>query len=372
MGGERLSCACSIKRHAVCLVCVFHLEFSVVFADKLQNCPVRISCLPSGNGRLCYGGEKSPVFYVAVAAASLHTDFKETVKLFFKVQISFFCLYLCLGLLKISGGDFFVDNERIRYYLGYGWVNRAAYCLMFSCLELLYLKNGRLSLPQFILVEALNGFLYIKTKTVFPMVLTFFLGLAGAVAYLKEKSVLKEERYIRERRYLSQLLFCLFVLVSFVLPLLYRSDNSVLRVLNSVLNSRLSLAKKAMSLYGLGLLGNDVQWTGSSTLLFGLSDSKEYFYVDCDYIKTAIQYGIVFCGFVVLTYLLGIRNSYKQNDRVVCLCILFIGALCMFEPELIDFSFNPFFLYAYATSPVSPSRTLPAELRNGQIPKERA
>ena len=196
-------------------------------------------------------------------------------------------------------------------------------------------------------LELLNFYLYIKTKTVFPMLLTFGIGALGIMLTVKRRSVFRRIRYTKGKMLFSELIFLGIVVVAMVIPIMYRSGSSALIAFNRLVNSRLSLASKAIDRYGLTLLGHEVQWTGSSTLMFGLSKSSEYFYVDCDFIKLGIQYGMIFCGFVIFLYMASIYIAYKRGDGVMCLCVLIIGVLCMFEPELIDFTFNPFFLYAF-------------------------
>ena len=300
------------------------------------------------------GGDKSPIFYILLAVAASQTDFKKTVLLFFWIQMLFFALYVFLGLTGISGGEYVFNSGRDRCFLGYGWVNRSAFCLMFAGMELFYLKNGELNPVQVLLLEALNLFIYIKTKTVFPMLLTLGVGGLGIcffvkkrIAFRRRSRMTRKSGFTKTKMVGAQMAFLAIVVMSFGLPILYGRGNAAMRALNRVLNSRLSLANTAIERYGLSLLGNKVQWTGASTLMFGLSKSSEYFYVDCDFIKLGIQYGMLFCGFVIFLYMASIYIAYKRGDGVMCLCVLIIGVLCMFEPELIDFTFNPFFLYAF-------------------------
>lgn len=293
------------------------------------------------------GSDRSPLFYLLIVIASIQADFKKTVNIFLRIQLVFFILYTLLGILGISGSDYVVTQMRERYFLGYGWVNRAAYCWLFICLEYLYLHKGKIKPKEIIVSQLINAFIYYKTKTLFPMLLTAGIGGYGFYNYIKSGFSVKTRIHSKKALACAILMFSGFFIIGIVLPLRYSPDNAILRSMNLLLNSRLSLAKTVIDKYGFGLLGHDVQWTGASTLMFGLSSTNEYFYADCDYVKLGIQYGMLFCGFVVVSYLAGIVKAYYYREPIATFCILFIGLLCIFEPELIDFTFNPFFLYSF-------------------------
>ncbi len=44
-------------------------------------------------------------------------------------------------------------------------------------------------------------------------------------------------------------------------------------------------------------------------------------------------------------YMMGLIRSCQIEKFEISFCILFIGIICVFEPRLIDFGFNPFILF---------------------------
>lgn len=304
------------------------------------------------------GPQKLPIFYFVLIATAVKTDFRKIVKIFLFIQATTFVIYLSLALLGIMGSGEVVEVGRIRSYLGYGWVNRASYNLLFMSLELLYLRKRALDPVLAIILSAVNWFVYVKTHTVFSMAITFMIIAYGAIYYFYSKSDRKIKFFKKNRKrdyYLLLTAFLVLIVAGIALILIFKSSNPFLYKLNRFVTGRLELGKKAIDRYGLHLGGNKLQWIGSSTLRFGLAEGNDYFYVDNGFLQIALEFGLIFTAFVLFMYTAAIKKAVSLKDYSFAAIVLFLGMVFVFEPYVIDFALNPFVIYYFSkiTIPIS-------------------
>ena len=304
------------------------------------------------------GPQKLPIFYFVLIATAVKTDFRKIVKIFLFIQATTFVIYLSLALLGIMGSGEVVEVGRIRSYLGYGWVNRASYNLLFMSLELLYLRKRALDPVLAIILSAVNWFVYVKTHTVFSMVITFMIIAYGTIYYFYSKSDRKIKFFKKNRKrdyYLLLTAFLVLIVAGIALILIFKSSNPFLYKLNRFVTGRLELGKKAIDRYGLHLGGNKLQWIGSSTLRFGLAEGNDYFYVDNGFLQIALEFGLIFTAFVLFMYTAAIKKAVSLKDYSFAAIVLFLGMVFVFEPYVIDFALNPFVIYYFSkiTIPIS-------------------
>lgn len=304
------------------------------------------------------GPQKLPIFYFVLIATAVKTDFRKIVKIFLFIQATTFVIYLSLALLGIMGSGEVVEVGRIRSYLGYGWVNRASYNLLFMSLELLYLRKRALDPVLAIILSAVNWFVYVKTHTVFSMAITFMIIAYGTIYYFYSKSDRKIKFFKKNRKrdyYLLLTAFLVLIVAGIALILIFKSSNPFLYKLNRFVTGRLELGKKAIDRYGLHLGGNKLQWIGSSTLLFGLAEGNDYFYVDNGFLQIALEFGLIFTAFVLFMYTAAIKKAVFLKDYSFAAIVLILGMVFVFEPYVIDFALNPFVIYYFSkiTIPIS-------------------
>lgn len=304
------------------------------------------------------GPQKLPIFYFVLIATAVKTDFRKIVKIFLFIQATTFVIYLSLALLGIMGSGEVVEVGRIRSYLGYGWVNRASYNLLFMSLELLYLRKRALDPVLAIILSAVNWFVYVKTHTVFSMAITFMIIAYGTIYYFYSKSDRKIKFFKKNRKrdyYLLLTAFLVLIVAGIALILIFKSSNPFLYKLNRFVTGRLELGKKAIDRYGLHLGGNKLQWIGSSTLRFGLAEGNDYFYVDNGFLQIALEFGLIFTAFVLFMYTAAIKKAVSLKDYSFAAIVLILGMVFVFEPYVIDFALNPFVIYYFSkiTIPIS-------------------
>ncbi len=293
------------------------------------------------------GSDRSPIFHFLVLFCGMGVDFKRCVKLFFGIQLVTFGFYLLSAALGLWGSGYDLSQPgRKRYYLGYGWVNRASYCWFFITLELLYLKKGRLRPLLMAGLAGMNLAIFLLTNTAFSMLMTFF-TLALSAAYQLERLALRRRRLPDKRRLgrVLVLLFLVTVLIGVGLPFVFTWASPLMQRLNRLTNFRLSLGQTAIRRYGVHLGGNKLTWVGSSSLLLGIGDATEYFYVDSGFLQFALSYGLLFTGFLVLIYLYSLKKAAEKGEYSLAVCLMILSVLFIFEPYVVDFAYNPFVFY---------------------------
>lgn len=292
------------------------------------------------------GTANSPIFYLLFFVAGINTDFKTIVKIFLTIQLFTFILYLFCGLTGITGEETIEQTGRTRAFLGYGWVNRASYCLLFMTIELLYLSDFKLRIMPAMAIMIANIVIYYLTRTFFSMAITIIIVFAGLM-YKYFRFSKRGCFFLNEKR--LTFFYVLTIIISLLLPLLYKPGHAIWEIINKAVTGRLALSQEAIQRYGLHIWGNKVEWVGSSTLLFGLSESKEYFYVDAGFLNLALEFGLLFTGVIAYLYLRGIRLACWNRDTAMTMCLFVLFCLYIFEPYVIDFAFNPFPLFFIST-----------------------
>ena len=299
------------------------------------------------------GPQKAPLLYFVLLVTGIQTNFRKCVKIFFVIQLTTFILYVTLAQLGISGADVIDDAGRKRCFMGYGWVNRASYSWLFICLEILYLKKGRLNPALGLVLSAVNSFIFYRTRTVFSMSMTFGIIGCGVLHYCWRKLNKKRRRNYQMIYRLSAIFFVVTIIIGLILPLVYSPANPVLYHINKMVTGRLSLAQDALGKYGLHLGGNKLQWVGSSTLMFGLTNENEYFYVDNGFLQMALESGLLFTFLIIFLYISSIKIACVMENMTIVVVLEILGILFVFEPYVIDFAFNPFVLYFFSSITVN-------------------
>ena len=159
---------------------------------------------------------------------------------------------------------------------------------------------------------------------------------------LKKKEILKENRKIQRAG-----VFCMPVCAvgSILLALLYNQDYGWMRLLNRILNTRLSQGHEGFERYSIPLLGQEVVMNGNGGALH-LKDGVEYFFLDSSYINILLQYGIlVLAMLTVLSVWIMFRLMKAQMPgRMFILMVVFL--CCVMEQHLMEIAYHPFWLMA--------------------------
>lgn len=174
--------------------------------------------------------------------------------------------------------------------------------------------------------------------------------LAAGLAYVKLRRLLARRRgkVYRMTRGLSFVMAVMAVpaaVISLVLAYIYSPKVAWLYKLNGMLSKRLDLSHRAVGRYPVTLLGQFVKmngWGGDTAYHNG------YFWIDCSYIVTLLQYGVLVLGIVIAILVVSAFRQRKLGSWERLGVLTLVAGQCMVEHHLTEIAYDPFLLLAFA------------------------
>lgn len=284
-------------------------------------------------------GERTIFIFVLLIGCTCTSDEKKILKLSCIIQGGVLFLTIVCALTRITQ-NLVVDEERMRYSLGFAWASYAPNLFLFVSMQYMLLRRDKISWLELIVMEAINSFICLQTDTKMSfLVLTVLVCVIGVNRVVSVKQYLlqvKEKFFYLKKVYLILPWVCAFFAV--FLPL-YRQESLFWKIMNSGFSGRLEYGKNAIMNYGFSLLGQKIDMQGFSVLG---KTYEVYNYVDSSYLQIAIRYGIVLLAFICVLYGAALLKMCQRRDGRFLLLLLVILFLCVEEPFLFDVSFNVF------------------------------
>lgn len=223
-------------------------------------------------------------------------NYKSALKIVFWMRLGTTILLMRLSSLNVienriiyrDGSDIAIRNA-----MGYNHPNGfGIYCfVLISLWFILYVDSQKPNIIKIAIVIILNVFQYRMTnsRAAFLMLLLWTV-LVLALYYFKDV-----------RYYQKVARYCMIggLIISFVIPLLYRSGGWMQGV-NRLLNSRISLSQSYIRVYGTSFFGQHI---GMNTT------SGSYWFLDSGYLNLFLKFGIITGVIFLLLYL----NVCKQK-----------------------------------------------------------
>lgn len=231
-----------------------------------------------------------------------------------------------------------------RWYLGFLYSLYPATIMTNITFLVIYYRKEKIYWRELLILLLANAFIFYQTDSR----LSFITAVVGIVisGFLK----LKPDFFVRKKNFtfILSLAFIFFALISIVISLKYNSDIGWQSKMNTILSDRLSLQHEAMQKYGLTLMGQDINANGNGLNPFGETPAlmtETYFYVDNEYIRWLLSYGIIlFVIFIGLFTVVSIK-SRKYDRRGYLLIILVLLAIeCTIQDSFLNIEYNAFLL----------------------------
>ena len=144
------------------------------------------------------------------------------------------------------------------------------------------------------------------------------------------------------KRILSIMAFPIGISMIFFSLVKYDPNNTVWNQLNSVLNSRMSLAQNGYFDYGIKLFGNYIEMEGNSAL----EEAMEYFYIDSGYAYSLLGYGLLFTLVAMALYSILFYYSCKTNNKAMFVWILSIWIFSFVNNVWVSVDINPILVFS--------------------------
>ena len=265
---------------------------------------------------------------------SVHKMNFRRILIFWSISIFLFMLFvfvfLKLGMLENTlrlqlGG-------RLRYSQGYQYVSLGANYLFHLTLVYLYLRKSEIKFLEMFILAAINYYFYVNTDTKSA----FFLStLALILVFVFKNKIISRKMLIIT----GEIVLTAGMLIPIFLTYLYNPNSSFFQTLNTALTGRLSLGNKTLSLYGVDIFGQRIDWElqQRATSVF-----DNYLYVDSSFVNILLHYGIVLLVLIWLSYYLLIKAGYFNTIEMLIFIVLIIHS--MFDPQFFELMYNPLLL----------------------------
>ena len=290
-------------------------------------------------------GERTVFLFVLLLGCVYASNGKTILKLSCILQGGVLFVIILCAITGITE-NLIVDEERMRYSLGFAWASYAPNLFLFVSMQYMLLRRNKITWLEIIAIELINIFIFLQTDTKMSfLVLTLLVCVMALNRIVVIRTYLlrvKQRLFSIERRHLIAVPW-ICALLALLLPL-YRQDSILWKVLNSGFSGRLLLGKNAIMNYGFSFLGQKIDMNGFSVLG---KNYEVYNYVDSSYLQIAIRYGIVLLALVCVLYGAALLKARKRKDGMLILFLIVILFLCIEEPFLFDVGFNLFPVLAF-------------------------
>lgn len=284
------------------------------------------------------------VFMLLLAAKDMEPD--RVLRRTFALQIA----VMAIPLIGSSVGvipDLLFKREQIpiRHALGYTYPSVMVTSCFFILLLYVWNKNKPLSWQEFLVIEALNFFIYKLTDS-----RTGFLLIAFAALIVWGVGV-KWKRWGRRRQksrfWNVRAVFYDFFpvwLSLFLLLLCVTLPWGVTQWINRFLTNRIQLIVNAAAEYGIRAFGSHIEWVG-----FGGSVDTDrllasYNFVDSSYGFILINYGWLVFLLVISAFVWGCHRVRTRESGIRQFVFWMVLVYCFIEPRLLELQVNAFLL----------------------------
>lgn len=285
-------------------------------------------------------GERTVFLFVVLLATVYGCDRKKILKLSCAIQGGVLFLTIFCALLGFIQ-NIVVDEERMRYSLGFAWASYASNLFLFVVMQYLIIRRNKIMWFELMIMEFINVFIFFQTDTkmsflIVTIILCIMLVMKIGVV---EKFFLnlKKHLFSLKRQYFIRIPWICALLAVFI-PL-YKNESTLWKIINTGLSGRLEYGKKGIINYGFSICGQKIDMQGFSVL--GQND-KIYNYIDSSYLQIAIRYGILMLFLVCIIYSFALVKIKNENDALAFMIFMVILLLCIVEPFLFDVAFNIF------------------------------
>jgi hypothetical protein len=282
-----------------------------------------------------FGGNFQLFTYAALVFAAIDIDVKKLLKIFSIEVLVLLVLMIFLPSVNIFP-NIILDATRTRYSLGFSWVTLAPTFWLFLLFVYYFDNNKHTSLQQNLLFILISSLLYILTNSrLFYIIQLLLIAVEGIAQYTSEKKLTITVK-LTWLKWLPFVLFACSLLLAF-----FYSKSPIWIILNNMLSGRLELAHTALANYGISLFGKDITWIGYSA---NYKATDVYNFVDNSYLNIMFSYGISSLLLVLYSYYKKLESlvSLKLYNQTIVIVLILL--LCISEPRLISFPYNPFIL----------------------------
>lgn len=262
------------------------------------------------------------------------------------VNVTLIVSSLLLGFVILSSYLGIIDDYvlyttsgRVRHYLGFRYALYAPTIVFNIVALMIYKYKEKLSYFQIAVLFILNIFVYSKTQSRLTFYTTLMLLVICVIMKYRSRKLV--ENVVTNTIMVFSFLFS--SVLSVISCLVYNPSIQWMNSLNQFLGGRLYLGNLSIEQYGIGFLGQTINYVGNGLDSRGNKVIGTYFYVDNFYVQILQRYGCIFTVIVLLSLTIGMFLCLK-NDYYLVIILFVIALHGIIDDLILILGFNTFWI----------------------------
>lgn len=278
---------------------------------------------------------------IVITLGTTHISYEKIIRRFFYTEIILTVLLFFLSVSNVIENYMLYKSGIPRYSFGDIYPTSFATKIFYLELCFAYLHK-RFNILNLVFFTACGVFVYYLC---YARLNTILIILFAVVMWIYSNFSVDKILKIKALSFVLQYGVLIFCVISVIFTLLYDSNSTFWRGLDSVFSSRLQLGKKGFTDYGVSLFGKNILMTGWGYTGKPYDWSKGYFFIDNGYLNMLLQFGILFFVICLLGYTLTLKKAIKNKDYVLAIVVFFIAISNVVESHFIEIRVNPFIFF---------------------------
>ena len=244
------------------------------------------------------------------------------------------------GYLGIIDNVVTAKGNRVREFLGFRYALFLPGILLNMTGLWVYLRKENVTWLGAAVWTAANWFVYYKTDSRISFALAML--LIGAALFMRYLPRITAKLHGLWGAMAWSFVF--FGGVSVLMTAIYDDTIHWMRMLNSMLESRLRLGKRSLVAHGVTFFGEKIEWVGNGLDAYGNSSQEMYTYVDCMYVKILQRYGLIFTLAVLALMTWALIRLWKRREYHLVLILASVAAHCVLDDLSFALHYNTFWI----------------------------
>lgn len=274
---------------------------------------------------------------ILLIVAAYRISAKKILAFFLSVNVPL--LFITVFMSRIGCLENRIELGRNREFLGYTWTTTPVMIFAYAVFAYLVLRRGKVNIIEFLLINILNYWFFVKTNTKFTFLIIFLITLFFALMELfRGKRITNLERNL-----LMMAPWLCFVLV-YLVSVAFNPQYEIMLRLNRLLSNRLRQCEYSLRIYDILPFGQPIVWVNTSNATV----DNPATYVDTAYLQTLLKYGwlAVVVLLIISSYI--VYRAYKEHRYYIALTFAFIIIFGLFEQQMLYFHFDIILMLAFA------------------------
>ncbi|HFH9921006.1 TPA: polymerase [Streptococcus suis] len=259
-------------------------------------------------------------------------DFDKLVKFITPIIIGILLFVVLSSKIGIIQDYIEISSSRIRHYLGFRYSLFPSTVMLNIVALYLYNKRDKILYRELFLLGAAVLWIFLQTNSRLTAISSVVLLALGFC-------IKRFPNFLERIRTLLFLLIPSYIyaaILSYITANQYIFSANWILSLDKFLGGRIYLASKSLSMYGFGLLGQNIQWVGNGLNADGQRSTMSYLYVDNMYIQVLQKYGLLFLIIFLCLITVSMLILYRRKQYLLLLTL----ALLAFHATIDDLTFN--------------------------------